>query len=652
MITQLNNTWFASVLIGMLVFSIYFSGINGQFQFDDYPNIQQNSRIHIAELSKESLTKAILSSPGNNLIAKRPLSMLTFALNYYFSGLTPNSYKLTNIFIHIVNCIGIYWVCLLLLQSLPNKNNKLLNNQQFSLLVALTWGVHPINLTAVLYVVQRMTSLSAFFVICSIGIYILARNAIDNNQLKKGLLYLLMVIVSAFFGILAKQNAVLVFLYIFIIEIVFFRERKHSQNFKKIFSIFFSIVIFIPFLLIVGYTIFNPEWFQNGYSDLPFGPFQRLITEFRIVWLYIAWILLPNNQQLGYIHDDIPMSTSLFDSTMPIIAGTGHFMMLCLLVYLWHKRKQPLFILGCSLFYASHLIESTIYPLIITFEHRNYFGSFGLLLAIFSLISNIKEKYKTITFSFIGIFLFFLVILTSQRASGWGKGLESALLDVQHHPLSAAAHYELARQYSQLDNTEDSKYFQNAKQHFEKASQLDKYRANSLFALVMLFARNNQPIPKKYIDQLILRAKNNPFYPTHVTWLAGMVKCYKNKDCKTLKITDIQNILQAMLDNKNIEHSPLSRSYTFLIAADILANIGNNYNQALAFSINAVDSSPNAIQFTLNVIELALAGNDFDTAEQWIKRLENQYSTLFPREIDTLKHRLAKKRIDQNERPT
>jgi len=644
MLTKLNTTWFAFLVMGIIIFSVYFSGINGEFQFDDYPNIQQNSRLHIDEFSKESLTKALLASPGNNIIAKRPLSMITFGLNHYFFGPSPYSYKLTNIFIHIANCFALYWLCLLILQSLPDKK-RLLTNQQFSFLVVLAWGVHPINLTAVLYVVQRMTSLSAFFVICSLGLYIVARNAIDNNQQKKGILYLLLVIVSALLGILAKQNAILVFIYIFLLEVVFFRTKHHSKNYKNIILIFFSIVVLIPFLLIIGYTIIDPTWFQKGYSDLPFGPYQRLITEFRIVWLYISWILLPNNQKLGYIHDDIPISSNLYDSTMPIIAGVGHLMIISILFYLWLNKKQPLFVLGCSLFYASHLIESTIYPLIITFEHRNYFGSFGVLLAILSIAMNAKNKYKTITLSTVGTFLFFLVLLTSQRAASWGKGLESALLDVQHHPLSAAAHYELARQYSLLKNTEDSDFFRKAKLHFEKSSKLDKYRGNSLFALIMLFARNNQPIPREYIDQLIIRARNNPFYPTHVTWLAGMVKCYKNKDCGSLKIRDIQEILQAMLDNKNIEHSSLSRSYTFLIAADILANIGKNYNQALAFSINAVESSPNAIQFSLNVVELALAGNDLDTAEQWINRIENQYSNLFPSEITELKARLSNKRM-------
>jgi hypothetical protein len=148
-------------IIASIVFLVYFPGLNGQFQFDDYPNIVNNQRLHLKSLSLEDISKATLSGNSGSFV-QRPISMFSFGLNYYFSKLSPFSYKLTNLVIHILNSLGIYWLSFLLL-----KKAKLTNIFLSSLFIALAWAVHPINLTSVLYVVQRMTSLSAFFVILS-----------------------------------------------------------------------------------------------------------------------------------------------------------------------------------------------------------------------------------------------------------------------------------------------------------------------------------------------------------------------------------------------------------------------------------------------------------------------------------------------------
>jgi hypothetical protein len=621
-------------IIATIVYLTYCTGISGQFQFDDYPNIVLNERLHIKTLDLENVTKAALSSTSG--ILKRPISMASLAINYYFSGLNPFSYKLTNLVIHIINTLGIYILCLLLYGSIKSYNFNI-SKYNASLAVAIAWGVHPINLTAVLYVVQRMTSLATLFTLCATCLYLIARKKLDNNHTAKGITYLFLVIIFGILGVLSKENAALIFLYLFIIECCLYREKEHSSNYKKIVIIFFTLCLFTPGIVIAAYTFNNPEWILKGYSATSFTLHERLITQARILWMYIYWILLPNNGNLGFLHDDITLSTNLFDQTFPILSIIGHILSIFILVLLWRRKKQLLFVLGYSFFYASHLIESTVFALILIFEHRNYFGSFGLMLGIFSYAFSVTNKYKNISLIGVTIYIILLIFLTAQRSMIWGDGIRSALVDVHHHPNSSAAHYELGRQYSMKS---EIKLTNKAAFHFKKASEIDTKRADPLFALLMLSAKNNKPVKDELIDKINHRLRTSPVYAGHITWMGALVKCYTNSTCAINKEHMI-TMIQSSLDNNHLDQSALSESYYLMIASGFLANSGNNYTQALAFSLQAAISSPREVKFIINIINLALSHNDYDTANQWILELDNSFSNIYPNEIINFKDRLA-----------
>ncbi len=620
------------VLIGIIVLLAYLAGINGNFQFDDHPNIIQNERLHISTLNIESLTRATLS--GSSGILKRPVSMLSFAINYYFSGLNPFSYKVTNIIIHIANCIGIYWLCLLLFNSLK-LNDYYISKSTLSFIIAIAWGVHPINLTAVLYVVQRMTSLGTLFTILAILLYLNARNKFKKDQLLIGLFYLVSVIFFWILGVLSKENSALLIIYLFVIELILYRQEQHTKIFKYNIFAFFALCLFIPLLSIALYTLNNSDWILKGYNVTSFTLYERTITELRIIWLYIYWILIPNNSNLGFFHDDIIVSKSLFDSTLPILSGIGHFILISTLFYFWKRQKQHIFVLGISIFYASHLVESTILPLMLAFEHRNYFGSFGILLAIFSIAFSSNNKYKNFTSASISIYILFITGLTAQRASTWGDGINNALINVQHHPNSAAAHYELGRQYA-ISN--DILHNKKAEIHFQRASKIDTKRADALFAMLMLATKNKMPIREELINELRYRLELSPVYASHIAWMDTLINCHLNKVC-SIKKEEIAVVIEAAINNKNLDRVPLSKSYYLMIASNLLANGGNNYEQARDLSIIAAKSSPSEVKFTINLINLSLAHNDYITANKWIAIMDDSYSNLYPNEIKSFKQR-------------
>src|SRR5690606_22250451 len=156
--------------------------LGGDFIFDDWSNILQNERLQVDHVSSEAIWQAALSGDSGPL--KRPVSMLSFWANYYTTGLNPFFFKVTNLLIHLGNVLALFMLAGLLLRAPALRATAAIEPVSVALIVATIWLVHPLNLTAVLYIVQRMTSLSATFVILALVCYVVGRHRLLEG--KKG----------------------------------------------------------------------------------------------------------------------------------------------------------------------------------------------------------------------------------------------------------------------------------------------------------------------------------------------------------------------------------------------------------------------------------------------------------------------------------
>jgi len=189
--------------------------------------------------------------------------------------------------------------------------------------------------------------------------------------------------------------------------------------------------------------------------------------------------------------------------------------LLTLLVLLWVKKKESAFIFGVGFFYLSHSIESTVFPLQLIHEHRNYIGSFGLLFGICALVVNHSGVLRSGAeagrrWGLLAVAVAYALLLASVcfgRASLWGKGVEGALIETQHHPQSASSFCELGRQYAVLadqvdDEADKEELMVFAKQGFQRCYELDDNYVHGLFALLILDARTGKPPSPERMDQL------------------------------------------------------------------------------------------------------------------------------------------------------
>ena len=124
----------------------YAPGLQGGYYFDDPANIVENNLLHIDSLQPAEIWQAMWSGQASHL--KRPVSMLTFAINYYYFGLDPGAMKIVNLLIHIFNGLALLYLIRVFIKNSAQKYQEPKLLAIVSLVVVACWLLHPINLKA------------------------------------------------------------------------------------------------------------------------------------------------------------------------------------------------------------------------------------------------------------------------------------------------------------------------------------------------------------------------------------------------------------------------------------------------------------------------------------------------------------------------
>lgn len=513
---------FSYLVIAVLVAAAiicYMPGLDGPFLFDDISNIVANSRLHITELSWDKLIGAITSLDSGPL--KRPIATISFALNYYFSGLSPFAFKVTNLVIHILNSTAIYILAVLILLRMHQKQPhfpSIKYSYWIAAAAALLWTIHPLNLSSVLYIVQRMTSLSSLFTVVGLVGYCIGRNRLISGR-KDGLaLSVISLIVFGILAVLSKENGVLIFPYALVIELFLYRFKVNEnlgRNYTRSLIALYAVPVIIGLVLAPFFA--HSVLRLDVYDMRQFNLTERLMTEARVMWFYLRLIAAPTPAALGLYHDYFHFSTSL---TEPVTTLISIIMLLALTVAgVAIRNRLPLVSLAVFWFLAGHILESTIIPLELIHEHRNYLAMFGPILATtYYLLYKINkpESIKLWSGLFILIILLFAVA-TFARSSIWSNEYRMKLTQLLDHPDSARANSDMAillHNNRQLDKAEEL---------FTKAAQLDPEPPHQLMRLLQHLYVFYKPVPREYLEMLEFCARNTPYSNVTIWQYEGLL---------------------------------------------------------------------------------------------------------------------------------
>ncbi len=571
--------WLLLVLCAICAIA-YLGGLSGGFQFDDFQNIVNNDALRGLMTSTHHWLFVALSS-GSGML-RRPISMLTFGLNVIAFGMSPVAFKLVNLGIHLLNGVLIYAIgCRIAARLTGSTTSTAIKPEMLALLAAGLWLLHPLNVSGVVYIVQRMNELATLFTLCGLLCYVDGRERTLAGE--PALLSALAAV--CLFGLLAvfsKENGALIVAYALVIEAICYRFEASSASQRRIIQGFFWLSVGLPVALFAIFLAMHPHWLTGSYAGRDFTLYERVLSEARILCDYLLWIFVPNPAWMGLYHDDIAASTGLFN---PISTVFAIVFLAALIVSAWKlRRRSPGFAFAVAWFLIGHCMESTILPLELVFEHRNYLPMAGLLLGTVCALAPLipaRSRMRAVGLCCV-VPLLGLAGITTVRATSWGSPLTMALDDARHHPDSSRDQYEAGRAII-IDGASRNERLaaeQKAIPYFAHSALLDKDSVYAASNLMLILART-QTIAPIAITDLADRLRNTPSY----VQANPFMDLLNNATMLNLKLTpaDISTLTQAALANPHFPYY-------------VRAMIMNDYG---AYQLSVVHDAQNAISLTL-----------------------------------------------------
>ncbi len=603
----------------LLTVAAYFTGLSGPLLFDDHAALTDNLLVKIDGSTFDAWRTAAVSSHAGPL--RRPVAMVSFAANHALAGeFSTFSLKATNLAIHLLIALLVFHLSVAILSSRCKDSTSRRSIFYAAMAASAFWALHPLHVSTVLYVVQRMAQLSTLFVMLGMLLFVRrrvkwARQGGSPEEIFATFLWLLLITVLA---TLSKENGILLLWLIVVAEATLFRGEwagKTSPSLAKVAWVFFL----VPIILVLLTLLYLPDVIHQPYVAREFTLQERLMTQMRILWHYVYWLIVPDTNAMGFQHDDILVSQSMLNPVSTWVAAAGWSVSLFLA---WVCRlRYPLFIFGLLFYLVAHSMESSIFALEMVYEHRNYLPSVGLCIVLGAFSERALAKYASldVRIPLLGVSAVLLVLL-SIRSITWSNDISLSRADVENHPASARSHYfhadamlKRAHKTAAADANDPraSELLILARHNFERMYLADK---RDVAALVILFYLDSVYFSKlqeqvNWLDELEPLLKVRVLQSSDLSSLAVFFDCLTTGSCvapesRVLGILD--TLIQRYPDSVN-----------FLIYKDkYLDAKGVSNSQLIPLVEDALARNPRSISlYPLLVGEYARLGSKASVSE-------------------------------------
>ncbi len=630
------------------MFFVYWPGLSGPFVFDDFPSIVDNEALNLESFTIENIKTALFSVRTGPLY--RPVSYFTFLINYQLTELNPFWFKVTNVAIHFVNSILFFFFCRSFFSFLHKKNKDDLTIISMAIFSASLWAFHPLNVTSVLYVVQRMTSLSCLFFFCTLNLYFYAR----VKQLQESRVKFIYFFGAFFFfvlAILSKESILTGLGVLFLLEIIFFKflgsSLKPIRYFKPIIFLIVSSVLFIFLAILIEHN-----WLERSYSMRDFSLKERVMTQPRVLWLYIKMIFIPNIQDMAIFRDDLIISKGIFSPLSTFFSML--FLILGMFLSVFLVKKKPIFCFGLGWFLLGHGLESSIFSLEMMFDHRNYFPMMGFIIIIADLLNHVRDKcplyYKNI------IFILPVILCASGtwvRANTWSSDFTLYENESRNHPLSVRAHTQLAMAYvdmlllndnSVVNDSFNKKLYEKVTHHYNLASQLSNNDISGFVGLIRfndIFLHKKDPNVENLLIERIAKA---PITIDMNKRLKDLIGCRYSETC-AISPAFLNRIINALEENPYFERADKSGFYNDFGAITLSYGL---YDASVFYFKKAVVLSPQNGDYVFGLSTTYYLMGEYDKAIAMLNTIDR--STLpksYLKKYQDMDDLLKKKKIDK-----
>ncbi len=500
------------VLLLVIAHSIYKPGLSGGFLLDDQASVSKLAIIN-DELSFDHLYDYFAASETGLL--KRPVSVFSFLLDATNWPAEAYSFKRTNLIIHLINGGLLYLLIWLVVRAHQRY-------QDHAIWVAFTatalWLLNPFLVSSTLYVVQRMAMLPALFVLLGLLVFFLLRRRLLAHESKP--LYLLLwlsVVAATVLAMLSKENGVL---YIFLVALFNVYILQGWLGFQPMSRTANWWIIRVPVILLVLAIVLQVPGAIDKYDYREFDLTERLLTQFRALTVYLYHLLIPDYFTEGVYTDGFKTSTRPWQ---PLSTMFSMLFVIGLLLGGWLLRKPyPWLAFVVFFFFAAHILESSIFPLEMYFEHRNYVPALFMFVPVCLLLSHLVRQTR----------LYFLVPLvlvalfamqTQMRVHFWSNNTFLNQQTLSKFPESVRVHTLYAMQYDQSGLPGD------ALKIIEDASLIHDDLELKINAIMLRC--NMKIMDEQRLDEFNQALQNQRFTKDDMLPFDGLIRVMVNGDC-------------------------------------------------------------------------------------------------------------------------
>ena len=353
----------------------------------------------------------------------QPLAVLSYAIDYKIWGMDSSGFRTTNIFLHIVNIILLFYFA-----------RMLTGRTEVAAIVALLFAIHPMRVESVVWISERKDMLYGMFYIASLILYLLY-----SNRDRKRNFYLLSLF-AFLLSLFTKSMAVT--LPVVLVLIDFYRNRENWK--KRLPEKIPFFVLSLIFGLIAIRSQQSASLIESSLDD--FTLINRFLLICYALATYILKFFYPGN--LLFLTDYPQLS----NGSLPTVYFLAPLFLIIIIVGVYKARKfRKHLVFGLLFFLITIAPVLQIIPVAgFLWDHYTYIPYIGLFLIIglfyvwvvdnkFSYARKIRIPLQVI----LGIFVAFLFFTTIARNKIWKDSETLFTYTAEKQPDNEAAYLNL-----------------------------------------------------------------------------------------------------------------------------------------------------------------------------------------------------------------
>ncbi|MBA1146223.1 hypothetical protein H0Z60_04035 [Ectothiorhodospiraceae bacterium WFHF3C12] len=583
---------------------LFWPGVSGPFVFDDLPNLKamQNADGAVDTLGevKEFIFRG--RAPA------RALSYLSFLVHDNAWPTDPRPFKIANILIHLLNGVLVFMLAKKLAQVIPTTGRQAI---AFPLLATALWLLHPIHLSTMMLVVQRLVEISAMFTLAGLIAFVHGRAQVNDNPIKGYLWMSLGIGLGGPLAILGKGTGILIAVYAIVLEATVFRHAAGMRA-PKYARLWFAIFTIAPLVLLLIYI--GSRWERSALifeHRRDFTIWERLLTEPRVLFNYIGQIFTLRLSGSGIYHADFPVSRGLFTpwTTLPALLGVLGSLAGAIAL----RRRWPIPAFAVLWFLGGHSLESTFLHLELYFEHRNYVPMLGPVLALSYGACRAARRYRPHIAILVAGFLVLEIATARHSAAIWGSEGRLAAVWAEENPSSVRARQTAADYWATRGHID------KARQELVEASTLNPNAVDVRLQVLFLdcVAMRDTEQTREWAFSI---AQEASFSFATIDTIDHLIRQVKKGTCQTLDYDDIETLIDTLLENRNYGLYPEHRAKFWNYKAQL-----HYHQRALNPTIHALEKAFEADprpQYAMQAASNLLSAGLPEPALEYLKRAE------------------------------